>query len=107
MNSITQPYSNQNDDRARIQQSLQDMAVQLGEPITSDTAKQLYQAASDLLSHVDCAPITLARVAGTLLVYQLQHAPEELEWYRDQIKAAAGAEEVEELIESISRTDAL
>ena len=92
-----------------IQQSLQDIAEQMGEPITSETATQIYQEAVDLLSHVvDYAPITLARVAGTLLVFQSQEIePDEREWFKSQIKEAAEAEEVEELIESMNRTDAL
>jgi hypothetical protein len=92
-----------------IQQSLQDIAEQMGEPITSETAIQLYQEAIDLLSHVvDYAPITLARVAGTLLVFQSQEIePDEREWFKSQIKEASEAEDVEELIESMNRTDAL
>lgn len=91
-----------------IQQSLQDIAEQMGEPITSETATQLYQEALDLLSHVDYAPITLARVAGTLLVFQSQEIePDERDWFKAQIKEATEAEEVEELIESMNRTDAL
>ncbi len=87
-----------------IQQSLQDIAEQMGEPINSETAAQLYQEAVDLLSHVDYAPVTLARLAGTLLVYRLQKVePEELEWFKAQIQEATEAEEVEELIESMSR----
>jgi len=92
-----------------IQQSLQDIAEQMSEPITSETATQIYQEAVDLLSHVvDYAPITLARVAGTLLVFQSQEIePDEREWFKSQIKEAAEAEDVEELIESMNRTDAL
>lgn len=80
----------------------------MGEPITLAAAQQLYQEAVDLLSHVDYAPITLARVAGTLLVFQSQELePEERDWFKAQIKEASEAEEVEELIESMNRTDAL
>jgi hypothetical protein len=87
-----------------IQQSLQAIAEQMGEPITSETAAQLYREAVDLLSHVDYAPITLARVAGTLLVYQLQKIePEEVEWLKAQIQEATETEAIEELIESMSR----
>ena len=35
-----------------IQQSLQDIAEQMGEPITSETATQIYQEAVDLLTVV-------------------------------------------------------
>jgi hypothetical protein len=91
-----------------IQQSLQDIAEQMGEPITSEISTQLYQEAIDLLSHLDYAPITLARVAGTLLVFQSQNSePDEREWFKTQITETTEAEEVEELIESMNRTDAL
>lgn len=92
-----------------IQQSLQEMAIQIGHPIDEKTAKQIYQAAVDLLSHISHAPITLARVAGTLLVYQVQEGlePEELEWFKTQMQQCSDDAEVEELIESLHRTDAL
>jgi hypothetical protein len=102
-------YSTRDDSlQLSIQQSLQSIAEQMGEPITLATATQLYQDAVALLSHLDYAPITLARVAGTLLVYQVQEIePEEIEWFKAQISAAATDEEAEELIESINRKDAL
>ncbi len=91
-----------------IQQSLQEIAVQIGHPIDKEAAEQLYQSASDLLNHTTPAPITLARVAATLLVYQLQDtAGDELEWFKSQIKQCSDDEEVEELIESMHRIDAL
>lgn len=87
-----------------IQQSLQNIAEQMGEAIAPETAQQLYQEATDLLSHLTYEPITLARVAATLLVYQLQPIePQELDWLKAQIRASAEVEEVEELIESMSR----
>jgi hypothetical protein len=100
------PYSADEDDplRANIEAILQNLAQQMGEPITQATATQIYREASDLLSHLDYAPITLARLAGTLLVYGLKPTePEELDWLKGQIQAATEAEEVEELIESMSR----
>ncbi|MBW4466008.1 MAG: hypothetical protein KME07_11290 [Pegethrix bostrychoides GSE-TBD4-15B] len=99
-----------NDDplQLTIQQSLQDIAVQMGRPIALETAAQLYRESVSLLSHIDYAPITLARVAGTLLVFQSQQIePEELEWFKAQIQTASESEEVEELIESMNRRDAL
>lgn len=42
-----------------IQQSLQSITEQMGEPITSKTAQQLYQEASDLLNHLSYEPITI------------------------------------------------
>ena len=102
------PEKNSDQLQLSIQQSLQDIAVQMEHPISEGLAAQLYQDASDLLSHIDPAPITLARVAGTLLVYQLQNAEaEELEWFKAQVKQCPEDGDVEELIESIHRTDAL
>ena len=92
-----------------IQQSLQDIAVQMGHPINEMTAKQIYQEAVELLSHMSYAPITLARIAGTLLVYQVQEGiePEEPQWFKTQVQQCSDDAEVEELIESLHRTDAL
>lgn len=91
-----------------VEQSLQDIATQMHQPITPAVAEQFYQEAAALLCQVDYAPITLARVAGTLLVYQSQKLqPEELAWFKSQVRAATEAEEVEELIESMHRRDAL
>lgn len=95
--------------RIAIQQNLQDIALQMGHSLDTKRAKQLYQDATALLSHISYAPITLARVAGTLLVYQLQKGiePEEVEWFKSQVTQCPTDEEVEELIESLHRTDAL
>jgi hypothetical protein len=102
------PEINERQFQLSIQQSLQEIALQMGHPIHEELAEQLYQDASALLSHIDPAPITLARVAGTLLVYQLQTLDtEELEWFKSQVKQCPDDGEVEELIESIHRTDAL
>lgn len=91
-----------------IQQNLQDIAEQMGHPITEQAANQLYQEAVSLLGAIAYEPITLARVAGTLLVYQLQKIEaEEMEWFKSQLQQCADGEEVEELIESLHRTDAL
>ncbi|XPM54531.2 MAG: hypothetical protein EDM05_042580 [Leptolyngbya sp. IPPAS B-1204] len=101
---MTHSFSSDDSLQNAIQQSLQSIAEQMGEPITPETAQQLYQEAVDLLNHVDYAPITLARVAGALLVYQVKNIePEEVEWFKTQIQEAAEAEAVEELIESMSR----
>ncbi|HEY9909306.1 MAG TPA: hypothetical protein V6D18_17085 [Thermosynechococcaceae cyanobacterium] len=94
--------------QAAIQQNLQEVAIQLGKSLDLDSAAQIYQEAYDLLGHISYAPITLARVAGTLLVYQAQEAEaEELKWFKLQVRQCPDDEEVEELIESIHRTDAL
>ena len=91
-----------------LQQSLQDLARQLGQPIDEAAAEQLYRAAHDLLSHLPYTPLTLARVAATLLVYQVQKTDaEEVAWFQTQVQQCPDDAEVEELIESIHRTDAL
>jgi hypothetical protein len=91
-----------------IQKSLQDIASQVGQPLDEVAAEQLYQEASLLLARINCEPITLARLAGTLLVYQMQNTePEELEWFKSQVQQCSSDEEVEELLESMHRTDAL
>lgn len=92
-----------------IEQSLQEMAEQMGHQLNERTTRQLYQEAVALLSHMSYAPITLARVAGTLLVYQVQQGmePEELEWFKTQVQQCPDDAEVEELIESMHRSDAL
>jgi hypothetical protein len=96
-----------NDDPS-IYDSLQQLATQLGSPLDQAAIDRIYHNAQDLLSHISPAPITLARVAGTLLVYQLQ-APtaEELQWFKAQIQQCVDEEEVEELIESLHRADGL
>jgi hypothetical protein len=99
-----------------IQQSLQNIALQLGQSLQdprkglldSQTAEQIYLDASALLGHLSYEPLTLAHVAGTLLVYQMQNIEaEELAWFRLQVQQCASDEEVEELIESMHRADAL
>lgn len=55
-----------------IEQSLQDLALALGRSIDQQSAKQLYQKASNLLHDIDYAPSTLVSVVGTLLVCELQ-----------------------------------
>jgi hypothetical protein len=91
-----------------IKQSLQDIASQVGQPLDEVAAEQLYRSASLLLDGIKSEPITLARLAGTLLVYQMQGTePEELEWFKSQVQQCSSDEEVEELLESMHRTDAL
>ena len=91
-----------------IQQSLQEIALQMENPIDERAAERLYREASDLLSHIPHAPITRARLAGTLLVYQVQNTEhEEVEWFKSQVQQCPDDEEVEGLIESIHRTDSL
>lgn len=92
-----------------IGQSLQEIALQMQHPIDETTAAELYREAKELLSHLSVTPLTLARVAGTLLVYRVQKGieAEEREWFKTQVQQCADEEEVEELIESLHRTDAL
>lgn len=79
----------------------------MGKPLDEAAAERLCQDAHELLGHLPYEPLTLARVAGTLLVYQQDTESEELEWFRSQVQQCPSDEEVEELIESIHRADAL
>jgi hypothetical protein len=91
-----------------IQESLQQLSIQLGHPLDKASVEKLYQNAKDLLSHISPAPMTLARVTGTLLVYHIQDPEgEELKWFKAQIGQCLDEEEVEESIESLHRTDGL
>ena len=91
-----------------IQQSLQEIASQMGKSLDEVAAERLCRDAQDLLNHIPYEPLTLARVAGALLVYQVQDTElEELEWFRSQVQQCLSDEEVEELIESLHRADAL
>uniref|UniRef100_A0A2P0ZGB7 Uncharacterized protein n=1 Tax=[Tolypothrix] sp. PCC 7415 TaxID=373957 RepID=A0A2P0ZGB7_9CYAN len=96
------------DFHSSIQESLKQLSAELGSPLDETLVMQIYQNACDLLSHLSPSPLTLARVAGTLLVYQIQDTEqEEFKWFNTQVKQCLDEEEVEELIESIYRTDAL
>lgn len=96
------------DFHSSIQENLKELSAQLGSPLDKASVMQIYQNACDLLSHVSPSPLTLARVAGTLLVYRVKNTePEEIKWFNTQVKQCLDEEEVEELIESIYRTDAL
>ncbi len=91
-----------------IQESLKQLSAQLGSPLNEASIMEIYQNACDLLSHVSPSPLTLARVSATLLVYRVKDTEsEEIEWFNTQVKQCQDEEEVEELIESISRTDSL
>jgi hypothetical protein len=91
-----------------IQERLLQLSIQLEHPLDPASIEQIYQTALDLLNHISPAPVTLARVAATLLVYHiLDPNTEELQWLKTQIGQCLDEEEVEELIESIHRTDTL
>ena len=91
-----------------IQENLQQISVQLGQPQDADQIAQLYQSAQVLLDHIASDPLTLARVAGVLLVYQLSDTdPDEAKWFKAELRDCQDEESVEELIDSISRPDAL
>jgi hypothetical protein len=91
-----------------IPESLLQLSIQLGHPLNRSCVEKLYQNAQALLSHISPTPVTLARVAGTLLVYHIQDPEgEELRWFKSQIEQCLDEEEVEESIESLHRTDAL
>jgi anthranilate phosphoribosyltransferase len=103
MNSL-----NESDIQQSIEQLLQGITLQIEQPLNASEAEHLYQEARDLLSEILYEPVTLARVAGILMVYQAQGKdPKEVEWFKSQIRQFLDVEEVEELIESVHRVDAL
>jgi hypothetical protein len=107
---MTNPISHPEDPdfHSSIQENLKQLSAQLGSPLDDSSVMEIYQDACDLLSHLSPSPLTLARVAGTLLVYRVNDTePEESKWFSNQVKQCLDEEEVEELIESMSRTDAL
>lgn len=96
------------DFHSSIQENLKQLSAQLGSPLSELSIMEIYQNACELLSHLFPSPLTLTRVAGTLLVYRVNDTePEEFEWFGTQVKQCLDEEEVKELIESIHRTDAL
>jgi hypothetical protein len=102
---ISPPFNNED---PSIQENLQQLSIQLGHSLDRASIDQIYQTAIDLLGHISPEPVTLARVAATILVYYIQDpAAEELKWLKAQIEQCLDEEEVEELIESIHRTDTL
>lgn len=108
--TMSNPLSHPEDPdfHSSIQENLKQLSAQLGSPLSELSVMEIYQNACELLSHVSPSPLTLARVAGTLLVYRATDTePEEFEWFSTQVKQCLDEEEVEELIESIHRTDAL
>ncbi len=107
---MNNPLSNPEDSdfHSSIQENLKQLSAQLGTPLDEASITEIYQNASDLLSHISPSALTLARVAGTLLVYQIKDTDkEEIEWFNTQVKKCLDEEEVEELIESVYRTDGL
>ena len=91
-----------------IPESLSQLSIQLGQPLNRATVEDIYQQAQDLVSHISPTPVTLARVAGVLLVYYIQNPEaEELQWFNAQIRQCVDEEEVEESIESLHRVDGL
>jgi anthranilate phosphoribosyltransferase len=104
----TMNSSDQSDIQYAIEQMLQDIALQMEQPLDASDAEHLYQEAKDLLNEISYEPLTLARVAGILMVYKAKGAePEEVEWFKSQIRQFSDVEEVEELIESVHRVDSL
>jgi hypothetical protein len=91
-----------------IQENLQQISVQMGQPQDAVQIAQIYQSAQVLLDHVAPDPLTLARVVGVLLVYQLSDAdPDEAKWFKGQLRDCQDEKSIEESIDSISRPDAL
>lgn len=92
----------------QIQSHLRQLWKQLGQSSNESTIAQVHQSAQEFLSHLDPDPLTLARVAGVLLVYQLPDAdPNEATWFKHELSNCEDSESVEELIDSLSRPDAL
>jgi hypothetical protein len=105
-------YSSDRDEDATlvqaVQENLQQMSVQLGQPQDADAIQHLYQTAQALLSHLSPDPLTLARVAGVLLVYQLSDTdPSEEKWFKAALQTCSDGEAIEELVDSLSRPDSL
>jgi hypothetical protein len=85
------------DEDPSIQESLLQLSIQLGHPLDRLLVDRIYQNVRDLLSHISPTPMTLARVAGTLLVYHIQDpAGEDLMWFKTQLEQCLDEEEVEE-----------
>jgi hypothetical protein len=105
-------HSLDNDENAEVSQEIQEnlrqISVQLGYPQDAAQIAQLYQSTQVLLDHLAPDSLTLARVAGVLLVYRLSAAdPDEAKWFKAQLRDCQDEESIEELIDSISRPDAL
>ncbi len=91
-----------------VQDNLQQMSIQLGQPQDAEAIQQLYQSAQAHLSHLSPDPLTLARMVGVLLVYQLPGTdPNEVKWFESELQNCPDVESIEELIDSISRPDSL
>ncbi|MBD1846953.1 hypothetical protein H6F89_26810 [Cyanobacteria bacterium FACHB-63] len=91
-----------------VQANLQEIALQLGQPQDAEAIASLYQTAQSLVSHLSPDALTLARVAGVLLVYQLSDAdPNEVQWFKSELHHCPDVESIEELIDSLSRPDSL
>ncbi|MEP0920058.1 hypothetical protein NC981_24980 [Leptolyngbya sp. DQ-M1] len=91
-----------------VQQNLQQLALQLGQPHDVDAVQKLYETARGLVSHLSPDALTLARVAGVLLVYQLPDTdPGEVQWFKSELQNCSDVESIEDLIDSLSRPDAL
>ncbi len=72
-----------------IQESLLQLSIQLGHPLDKASVDRIYQNARDLLSHISPTPVTLARVAGTLLVYHIQDPNgEEVKWFKPTFRTS-------------------
>lgn len=82
--------------------------MQLGLLHDADAIQKLYETAQGLVGHLSPDTLTLARVAGVLLVYQLPDTdPGEVQWFKSQLQNCPDVESIEELIDSVSRPDAL
>ncbi|MGG6263470.1 hypothetical protein ACQ4M3_03820 [Leptolyngbya sp. AN03gr2] len=91
-----------------VQDHLKQIALQLGQPHDTAAIQQLYESAEALVSQLDPDPLTLARLAGVLLVYQLPDTDrDEVKWFKSEVQNCEDVEAIEDLIDSISRPDSL
>ncbi|BAU15703.1 hypothetical protein LEP3755_62680 (plasmid) [Leptolyngbya sp. NIES-3755] len=91
-----------------VQQNLQQIALQLGQAHDMAAIQELYETAQGLVSHLAPDPLTVARVTGVLLVYQLPDTdPNEVRWFKSELENCPDVESIKELIDSLSRPDAL
>jgi hypothetical protein len=80
----------------------------LGQPKDTAAIAQLCTEAQTLVQDIAADELTLARVMDVLRVYQLPGTdPDEVQWFKTALQECQDSESVEELIDSISRPDAL
>jgi hypothetical protein len=67
--------------------------IELEYPQDAEAIQQLYQKVQGLLSHLAPDPLTVARVTGVLLVYQLPGTDrEEVKWFEAELQNSSDLE---------------